>query len=146
MNLLIFLLFFQSYSFDVTNFQIEETDIEVVVNNIRSPKGIIRIAVYDRPEVFNDEHLVKHSFSKEQLVNGELSCKFSLPPGTYAFSLLDDENGDWEMNYNIIRMPKEGFGFSRDAPIKMMKIPGFEDCQIQVGTTKASFRIKIRYM
>ncbi|MEM6348137.1 MAG: DUF2141 domain-containing protein [Bacteroidota bacterium] len=122
-----------------------QKNISITVHHIRSEKGMIRIGVYDRADTFNKEPVSTHAFPKTGIQNGELQCQFKLGPGKYAFSLLDDENGDNEMNYNFVGIPTEGFGFSRDAKIQLMSPPDFEDCALQVGSGKHEWRIKVRY-
>ncbi|MEL7532118.1 MAG: DUF2141 domain-containing protein [Bacteroidota bacterium] len=126
---------------------VQETkeSVSITVHHIRSSKGKIWIAVYDQADKFNKEELASFSFSKAALQNGELLCQFELDPGKYAFSLLDDENGDSEMNYNFVGVPSEGFGFSRDAKINFLSPPEFESCVLQVGAGKHDWRIKVRY-
>lgn len=119
--------------------------ISFTVHQIRSNQGMIRIAVYDRADKFNEEELTSFSFSKTAMRNGELECEFELAAGKYAFSLLDDENGDKDMNYNFIGIPTEGFGFSRDAKINLLSPPDFESCVLQVSSAKHEWRIKVRY-
>jgi len=41
-----------------------------------------------------------------------MRVKFSLEPGIYGLSLLDDREQRRKMEYNFARLPKEGFGFS----------------------------------
>lgn len=38
-----------------------------------------------------------------------------LPRGSYAVRYFHDENGNDELDTNILGIPKEGFGFSNDA-------------------------------
>ncbi|PQJ08792.1 hypothetical protein CJD36_022320 [Flavipsychrobacter stenotrophus] len=49
----------------------------------------------------------------------------NLEPGVYGFALLDDENGNGTMDYNMFGMPKEGFGFS-DFYLSGLKKPNFD--------------------
>jgi hypothetical protein len=51
-------------------------------------------------------------FVKTNSVKGVLTVKFGLEPGIVGFALLDDENSNGKMDYNFIRYPLEGFGFS----------------------------------
>jgi uncharacterized protein (DUF2141 family) len=54
-----------------------------------------------------------------------------LLPGTYAVSLLDDENGNDEMDYKLITVPREGFGFSNN--IKPgLKHPPYDHCSFKI--------------
>ncbi len=122
-----------------------QQNVSITVHNIRSEKGMIRIGVYDQADTFNKEAVSTHAFPKTGIQNGELKCQLKLGPGRYAFSLLDDENGDNEMNYNFVGVPTEGFGFSRDAKINFMSPPEFESCVLQVKEGQHNWRIKVRY-
>jgi uncharacterized protein (DUF2141 family) len=41
-------------------------------------------------------------------------------PGRYAVALFHDENANGRMD-KMLMMPREGFGFSRDAPIRLAR-------------------------
>jgi uncharacterized protein (DUF2141 family) len=88
-------------------------NIEVVITGIRSTQGQIIIGIFKDDKSFQEEKpFMSKKFKKSGISNGEMTVKFNLDPGTYGFSLLDDENNDEKMNYSFIGIPKEGFGFS----------------------------------
>lgn len=72
--------------------------------------------------------------------------KFTLPPGTYGFTLIDDENHNGDIDYNWIGLPKEGFGFSDYYHNGMVK-PHFDTFkfQLKAGEEK-KITPKIRYI
>ena len=39
-----------------------------------------------------------------------MKVRFDLPPGTYGIALVDDENSDGEMEYNLSGYLKKGLG------------------------------------
>ncbi|MEL6672013.1 MAG: DUF2141 domain-containing protein [Bacteroidota bacterium] len=120
-------------------------EVEYVFHNIRNEKGLIRLGAYNTAGSFTDHPAYTFAFDKKTMQGGQLVGRFSLPEGTYAFSILDDENRDEEMNFNLIGIPKEGYGFSKDAPIKFLTPPSFEDCAVQVSPGKQRLRMKVRY-
>lgn len=124
---------------------VSQVRVTLIVHHIQSQEGVIGIGVYDKAETFNEETVASFQFPKQNMQNGELECTFTLPEGTYAFSLLDDLNEDEKMNFNLIGVPTEGFGFSRDAKIQFLTAPDFEDCAVQVNEQNQRFRIKMRY-
>jgi uncharacterized protein (DUF2141 family) len=88
-------------------------NIEVVITGIRSTQGQIIIGIFKDDKSFREEKpYMSKKFEKREILNGEMIVKFSLNPGIYGFSLLDDENNDDKMNYSFIGIPREGFGFS----------------------------------
>lgn len=92
---------------------IKAQNIEVIITGIRSAKGQIVIGIFRDNKSFQEEKpFMRKKFKKCEISNGQMIVKFGLEPGTYGFSLLDDENNDDKMNYNFLGIPKEGFGFS----------------------------------
>jgi uncharacterized protein (DUF2141 family) len=75
-----------------------------------------------------------------------MRVRFTLEPGIYGLSLLDDENSNGKMEYNFLGIPKEGFGFS-DYYHKGLKRPKFESFKFSIdkGQTK-KLTVRIRYM
>jgi len=67
-----------------------------------------------------------------------------VPAGRYAISLLHDENGNGKADMTLF-LPKEGFGFSRDAPVRMGP-PSFNSAAFVVGDTAIQQTIRMRYM
>ena len=69
----------------------------------------------------------------------------NVAPGTYAIALLHDENRNGRADRALSMIPREGFGFSRDAPVRMGP-PDFDDAAFQVGSGPVSQAIRMRYM
>jgi uncharacterized protein (DUF2141 family) len=65
-------------------------------------------------------------------------------PGDYAIALLHDENEDGKANRVLGMAPREGYGFSRDAPVRMAP-PEWDDAVFTVGTASQRVTIKMRY-
>ncbi|NRB50843.1 MAG: DUF2141 domain-containing protein [Saprospiraceae bacterium] len=140
-------LFFLSISQLLAVEEDKMADIAITVHNIKSLEGSVRIAVYNRADHFNKEPIYAFAFPKDKQMGGQLLCRFRLPAGDYAFSLLDDKNDDNAMSFSTIGIPKEGFGFSNDAKIGFLRGPKFKHCQVKVASGKVnSWRIKMRYI
>ena len=54
-----------------------------------------------------------------------MSISFDVPYGSYAVSVLHDENKDGELNTGLLGIPQEGIGFSNDPRI-IKGTPSFE--------------------
>ena len=88
-------------------------NVEVTVTGIRAEKGQIAIGVFLDEESFRREKAyLEIQFPKKDIRDGVMTVSFSLEPGIYGLSLLDDENSNRKMEYNFLGIPKEGFGFS----------------------------------
>jgi uncharacterized protein (DUF2141 family) len=88
-------------------------DVELTIKKVRNNKGKITIGFFKDNASFEKEIPFKGiEGTKESLKNGVLTLKTQLEPGTYGAALMDDENSSGKMDYNMIGIPKEGFGFS----------------------------------
>ena len=114
-------------------------------SGIRSAKGQIIVKVYTDDKSFEDNKPIKTvKFAKRG--TGTLAATIDLEPGTYGFALLDDEDGNTKKEYNMVGMPKEGFGFS-DFYLTGLKKPKFEQFKFTLSPNqKKNIEMKIRYL
>jgi uncharacterized protein (DUF2141 family) len=122
-------------------------DVEVIITGIRAEKGQIVIGVFKDNESFRkEESFLEKRFVKNGISNEEMRVKFSLEPGIYGLSLLDDENSDGKMEYNFVRLPKEGFGFS-DYYHTGLTRPKFDSFKFSIDQSKKrTITVRIRYL
>lgn len=122
-------------------------DVSVVVSGLRSGRGQVLACVISRPAGFPDcskdpgaRHLAVPVHSA-----GTLMLDFGpLPPGRYAVSLFHDENANGKLD-TMMMIPREGFGFSRDAPVHFGP-PRFEAAAFTVTDAPVRQAIRMRYM
>ena len=75
---------------------------------------------------------------------GSVSVSFDgLAPGRYAVSVFHDVNSNAKLD-TFAGIPKEGYGFSRDAPVRMAP-PKFTDAVFALGAGTSRVTIKMRY-
>ena len=65
-------------------------------------------------------------------------------PGTYAVQAFHDANANLDLDRNFFGFPKEGAGFSNDAPMRFGP-PRFADAAIRVDADPAKARVLMRY-
>lgn len=88
-------------------------NVEVTVKGIRSPEGQLVLGVFTSEEAFRmEESVLEKRELKSEMKDGSITINITLEPGIYGISVLDDEDGDAEMKFNFLGIPKEGFGFS----------------------------------
>lgn len=68
---------------------------------------------------------------------------FLLPPGSYAIAQYHDENGDHNFNRTLF-VPKEGFGFSNDAPTSV-GLPSLDQARFTLGANGGTVHMRMRY-
>ena len=83
--------------------------------------------MYNSGKGYPDKPEVSFSLAKDTIVSGKLRLFIQVKePGSFGFSILDDENENRKMDYILGIIPKEGFGFSNNPRIRGMKEPPFE--------------------
>ncbi|WP_353932006.1 DUF2141 domain-containing protein [Okeanomitos corallinicola TIOX110] len=100
--------------------------LTVVVNGIRHQKGDICFRVYDSAKGFPDNDTSEIKSACTKITSASVKQVFSgLKPGSYAVAVVDDQNGDRQLNKDFFGIPTEGFGISRNPIVS-----------IQTGTPK----------
>jgi len=117
--------------------------LEVVVKKVKDGKGNVRVGI------FKDEKTFLKTAAWGKVVKasaGEVKVVFeSVPAGTYAVSVIHDEDENGELNSGMFGMPKEGFGFANDA-MGTFGPPSFEKASVKVGNTSQTIAISMKYM
>ena len=67
-----------------------------------------------------------------------------LPPGRYAVNAFHDENGNGDLDTNVLGIPTEGYGFANDPPTSFGP-PDFEEAAVTVGEAPATAAMTITY-
>lgn len=121
-------------------------EVTVSVTHLRSTKGVVRACMTSDQARF--PKCVGDAASHRLVVPAATATKLTfrnVAPGRYAIALLHDENANGKADRAMGMMPKEGFGFSRDAPVRMAP-PKYADAVFPVGDKNMSLTIKMRYM
>ncbi len=111
------------------------------MQGVRNDRGHVLVALCSKAE-FLRPHCAWRGRTQAQ--NGTVTVTIDeVPPGLYAAQAFHDENDDGLLNRNILGLPKEAMGFSRDAPMRLGP-PRFADAAFEVGddTTHVAFRLK----
>jgi len=120
-------------------------EVEVAVEGLRNARGQVRLCLTRDPDHFpdcnGDPAAVKRSLPAGQTAGIRLG---GLAPGTYALSVIHDENGNGRLD-RFMAIPREGFGFSRNPRIRMGP-PRFEEVRFEVGAGRVRQTIRLRYL
>lgn len=120
-------------------------EVVITVTDLRSTKGVVRACMTTREDIF--PKCIRDPSAHRAVVpaGSKVEIRFSgVKPGTYAIALLHDENNNGKADRAMGMMPKEGYGFSRDAPVRMAP-PKFKDAVLQIGESVMRYTIKMRY-
>lgn len=120
--------------------------ILVTIEGLRNTKGKVYVTLQNNAEMFK-ANAKYYKVIAIEIGKGESNYTFEdIPTGTYAVTILHDEDSNKKLTTNFVGMPKEGFGFSNNAKGKMGK-PSFEAAsfKVEVGKT-AEQKIKFIYL
>ncbi len=117
--------------------------LEISVEGVRNNKGRILCAIYDNEADYKKgKNFIRGGEAKAQKGTVSFAVK-DLPNGDYAISILHDENGNEEMDLNLLGIPKEGFGYSNN-PVIRFGAPAYKDIKFtKMGQTE--LRITMKY-
>jgi uncharacterized protein (DUF2141 family) len=102
--------------------------IELIIDNIRSTRGVIRLGIYTSEAQYPDNPKITLTFPKDSLNQGQLKVFIPVKDnGSYAIAVLDDEINNNKMDYRLGLFPREGFGFSNNPKIRGLKEPSFSE-------------------
>lgn len=120
--------------------------ISVSITNVRSSEGVIRACLTPLAKGFPQCKAGDGSITRTVSAKPTATVVFAdVTPGRYAIALLHDENNNGKADRALMMMPKEGFGFSRDAKVRMGP-PKFEEAAFDVTADRQSQTIRMRYM
>ena len=119
-------------------------DIHIKVQNLKNTTGKVSIGLYNKSENFPiiskvykgvhldiDSHTLSYTFKK--ILNG-----------VYAVSVFHDENSNTKLDKNFLGIPKEGYGFSKNAK-SIFSAPSFHDANFKVSAQTINLKIKMEY-
>ena len=121
-------------------------ELAIEVRGVRSDAGRIYVAVHARREgerfPYADGMLAG---IYQQAHEGAMRFVLrDLPAGRYAVNAFHDENGNGELDANVLGIPKEGYGFANDPPTTFGP-PDFEEAAVTVGDAPVTAEMTMVY-
>jgi uncharacterized protein (DUF2141 family) len=109
-------------------------DLTVNISDVEKGKGHLMIALYASKEDYKNGKASFHSKVKA-LKGKEIAVFENLPYGEYAIKMYQDENDNNEMDFNMMGIPKEGYGFSNN--VGMFGAPAYKEAKFVVKESTA---------
>jgi len=121
--------------------------LTVRVTGARNTKGKIGVTLFQNGQGFPDDtsKAIRHESVEidPKAMSAQVTFK-DLPQGTFAISVLHDENGNGKMDKNFVGMPKEGYGASNN-PSKKRRAPTFDEAKFSLNTSEQAIEITLIY-
>lgn len=106
--------------------------LHLQVQEVKAPLGVMRIALYDSEANFLDFKEVFASKVVPATIGTTTVVIDSLPAGTYAIALYQDQNDNDVMDKNWLGIPTEPLGFS-NAQLRTFGPPSFKACAFTIA-------------
>ena len=124
--------------------RVDTVRMKVYVDRDRG--GRVLCSLYDRSETWLSEDRIFRTTAVD--VQGPwVTCVFRGVPAhhTYGIAALHDEDGDGEMDTNVIGLPLEGYAASRDAHFVGIGKPEWEDTSFRYRGGLSNQRTRMKY-
>ncbi len=124
----------------------EGLEVTIVIDNLRSARGQVRIALWSGPDGFADGDADTAIVETGQPARPGV-VRFTIPglaPGRYAVASYHDENGNGEFDQTWIGLPDEGLGFSNGAWIGLGP-PAFDEAAVEISEKDRVIVVTLRY-
>lgn len=105
-------------------------ELTVVVAGLSNDEGVVRLAVCAPDTGFPRCHGRAAANAVVPAAAGAVTARIALPPGSYAISAFHDRNNNGRLD-TAMGIPREGFGFSRNPPMRM-RAATFEEARLDV--------------
>lgn len=129
----------------MSSFSPADATIIIEVSGLKNSKGSVLVSLYDNAEHFPGEGSKAKGKAKAVIINGKATVTFkNMPRGKYAAAILHDENNNLKMDFNLVGMPKEGYGFSNNAK-GTFGPPSFEKAALVIDAPVQKIAIKATY-
>ena len=109
-------------------------NLTVNVSDVEKGKGHLMIALYKSEEDYKSGKASFHT-KVAALNDQEIAVFENLPDGEYAIKMYQDENNNNKMDFNMMGIPKEGYGFSNN--VGMFGAPKYKEAKFSVKESTA---------
>ncbi|HYZ47497.1 MAG TPA: DUF2141 domain-containing protein [Sphingomonas sp.] len=114
----------------------------VEVSNVRNGRGHVHVDLCPEGQFLTDNCQIAGNAPARPGVT--IVTFRNVPPGRYAAQVFHDENDDKKVDRALFGIPKEGVGFSRDAPIRL-SAPKWGDAAFDHVREPQVIRLRMRY-
>ena len=113
-------------------------------DGLANDKGEVLAGLYNEAKKFPKENQALRNL-KGKPTNKKCIIKTDkLPFGDYALAVMHDENKSGNMDYNLIGLPTEKYGFSNNKRPGLFGPPNFKACRFVIDKPEVIIKITIK--
>lgn len=121
----------------------QTSSLDLTITNIRNSNGSVKWAVFKNESQYKTNSEYVDAGSVESKTGSVIINLKDIPDGNYSISVYHDENNNSQIDFNLLGLPVEGFGFSNN-PIIYFGAPEYRECVFE-KKGKTSKTIKLKY-
>ena len=112
-------------------------DLRILIEDLVNQQGQVRIAIFTQTQAdqFPSGDAVRRINTITATIAQQGVVVKDLPSGIYAIAVFHDADDDDVFDSNILGIPQESYGFSRNATPGFFSPPDFTDAAFELGTT-----------
>ena len=120
----------------------QAADLTISLNELGKPSGMVMLNVLRNEAQMNNVEPAMASMMLSPSEDGLSVTLHDLEAGTYGVQVMHDENGNGELDANMLGIPKEPWGFSNNAKGKFGP-PKWEDVKFTIDAESVSQTISL---
>lgn len=118
--------------------------LSLVIENLHSDAGNVHLAIYDEEEQFAKSLKPFRLKIYKAPATRRLEVQMdSLPFGRYALAIYHDENGNGDLDKNLLGIPKEPYGFSNN-PRAKWSAPTYQETSFEIGPNRTELAVSLK--
>lgn len=119
--------------------------VQVKITGIEGNKGQLALLIFNVANGFPSDHTKALKQAMIPISGATVTYTFAdLPAGTYAVTVMHDENKNNTLDTNMFGIPEEGIGVSNNA-LSMFGPPSFKECAFNHNGSSSTVEIKLDY-
>lgn len=91
-----------------------KASLAVTIENLSSKGGMLRLGLYTEDTYYDDNAEPVAELDVRATPPTQHVVFNNVPPGVYAIQVFQDFNGNFKMDFSLLGLPLEPYGFSRD--------------------------------
>jgi uncharacterized protein (DUF2141 family) len=115
----------------------------IELDGLANDKGEVLVGLYNDPKKFPKENQALQNLKCKPSKKKCVIKAMKLPYGEYGVAAMHDENKSGNMDYTLIGLPKEIYGFSNNKRA-VFGPPGFEACRFVIDKPVVKIRITLK--
>jgi uncharacterized protein (DUF2141 family) len=123
-----------------------EANLTIHVMGIRNNNGVIRMALFNSEQTYNSKTpnaADAYARAKLPITDGTAVFEFkSVPYGTYAVKLYQDEDNSGKLKKTFTGRPTEGIGFSNNPKLDH-RAPNFDETKFTINEPNTEITIQM---